>query len=82
MIAFSDWFPPLAASLTFLVLGACKVYGWRKGVVGGGGKPALCRLQGRCPSWSNEVNFGVMILILCVGLLNLVLFFSVLSKHV
>ncbi|RLS79087.1 MAG: hypothetical protein DWI00_02740 [Planctomycetota bacterium] len=81
MIAISEWLPPLAASRTFFIPGLCKVYGWRKGVVGGGGKPAVCRLQGRCPSWSKEFNFGFMVLMLCIGLRNFGLFFSVLSKH-
>jgi hypothetical protein len=79
--AIFEWLPPLAASLTFLALGLCKVYGWRKGVVGGGGKPAVCRLQGRCSSWSKEFNFGFMVLMLCIGLLNLGLFFFLPSKH-
>jgi hypothetical protein len=81
MIAISEWLPSLAASLTFLALGLCKVYGWRKGGVGGGGKPAVCRLQGRCPGWSKEFSFGFMIFLLCIGLLNPGLFFFVLSKH-
>jgi hypothetical protein len=55
----------------FTVLGLCKVYGWSKGVIGGGGKPAVCRLQGRCPSWSKEFNLAFMFLVLALGIFNL-----------
>jgi hypothetical protein len=50
MITLSDWVPSAVVGVTFLSLGLIKVYGWRKGIVGGGGKPAACRLMGRCPS--------------------------------
>jgi hypothetical protein len=70
MVALSDWLPPLAASLTFTALGICKIYGLRKGIVGGGGRPWSCRLQGRCPSWSNEVNILFIITLLSVGMVN------------
>ena len=80
MSAISDWLPPLLAALTFTSLGLCKVYGWRKGVIGGGGKPVLCRLNGRCPSWSNEFNMAFLVLLLSVGLLNSGLFVLVLLR--
>jgi len=71
MIAFSDWFPNALAGVTFVSLGLVKIYGWRKGIIGGGGKPVSCRLMGRCPSWSKPVNIGVIILFLAVGMVNL-----------
>ena len=80
MSAISDWLPPLLAALTFTSLGLCKVYGWRKGVIGGGGKPVLCRLNGRCPTWSNEFNMAFLVLLLSVGLLNSCLFVLVLLR--
>ena len=80
MIAVSDWLPPLAAAITFTALGLCKVYGWSQGIVGGGGKPMLCRLKGRCPSWSKEFNFAFMMLLLGIGILNCGLFVSVLVR--
>jgi hypothetical protein len=70
MIAFSDWFPNAFVGVTFLSLGMVKIYGWRKGIIGGGGKPASCRLMGRCPSWSKPVNIGIIILFLTIGIVN------------
>jgi len=71
MITLSDWVPNAVVGVTFLSLGLIKVYGWRKGIVGGGGKPASCRLMGRCPSWSTPVNIGVILLFLAIGMGNL-----------
>jgi hypothetical protein len=71
MIMLSDWVPNAVVGVTFLSLGLIKVYGWRKGIVGGGGKPAACRLMGRCPSWSTLVNIGVILLFLAIGMDNL-----------
>jgi len=81
MIPFSDWFPNALAGVTFMSLGLLKLYGWRKGIIGGGGKSASCRLLGRCPSWSKQVNIGVMILFLAIGAVNLgVLVLALLKK--
>ena len=67
MIALSDW-PPLATvGGTFTTLGLLKVYGFRKGIVGGGGKSASCRLLGSCPSWSRRLNIIVVVLFLGIG---------------
>jgi hypothetical protein len=44
--AFSDWFPPALAGVLFTILGAAKLYGLRRGVVGGHGKPVAQRLCG------------------------------------
>lgn len=79
-LPMSDWLPPLLAAMTFTSLGLCKVYGWIHGVIGGGGKPALCRLQGRCPSWSKSFNIVFMIMLLCIGALNFALLTSILVK--
>jgi len=46
MIAFSDWFPPAAAGLTFTVLGSIKLWGLKRGIVGGADKPVVERLCG------------------------------------
>ena len=80
MIAFSDWFPNAVVGVTFVSLGLLKIYGWRKGIVGGGGKPASCRLLGRCPSWSKPANIGAIILFLTTGIVNLVILLTVLLK--
>ena len=81
MIAFSDWFPNAVVGVTFVSLGLLKIYGWRKGIVGGGGKPVSCRLMGRCPSWSKPVNIGAIILFLAIGIGNLgVLLMTLLKK--
>ena len=71
MITVSDWVAHALVGVTFWSLGLIKVYGWRKGIVGGGGKPASCRLMGRCPSWSTPVNIGVILLFLAIGMGNL-----------
>ena len=81
MIAFSDWFPNALAGVTFASLGVIKIYGWRKGIIGGGGKPAACRLMGRCPSWSKPVNIGVIILFLVIGIVNLGILVLALRKQ-
>ena len=46
MLPFADWFPPAFVGATFTALGAIKVYGLRRGIVGGRDKPALQRLCG------------------------------------
>ena len=80
MITFSDWFPNALVGTTFVSLGLIKIHGWRKGVIGGGGKPASCRLMGRCPSWSTPVNIGAILLFLVIGFVNLGILVSVLRK--
>ena len=46
MPAFSDWFPPATVGLTFTLLGSVKLWGLRRGIVGGAGKPVVQRLCG------------------------------------
>ena len=68
MIALSDWLPLAAVGVTFTTVGLLKVYGFRKGIIGGGGRPALCRLLGSCPSWSKQLNVIMVVLFLGIGL--------------
>jgi hypothetical protein len=81
MMALSDWLPPLAGAIVFTALGICKIYGWRNGVIGGGGKPWSCRLKGRCPSWSHKANLSFIVLLVCIALLNWSLFAFVLLRQ-
>jgi hypothetical protein len=81
MTAISDWLPPAAVGVTFTALGLLKVYGFKKGIVGGGGKPATCRLLGRCPSWSKQLNVVIIVLFLGIGLVNLGILLTVLLKR-
>ncbi|MBI3407453.1 MAG: hypothetical protein HY040_03745 [Planctomycetes bacterium] len=46
MISFSDWFVPALIGATFTLLGAVKIYGLSRGVVGGADKPFVTRLCG------------------------------------
>ena len=68
MMSLSDWLPLGAVGVTFTTLGLLKVYGFRKGIVGGGGRPASCRLLGSCPSWSRQLNVTMVVLFLIMGL--------------
>jgi hypothetical protein len=68
MIALSDWLPLATVGGTFTTVGLLKVYGFRKGIVGGGGKPASCRLLGSCPSWSRRLNISMVVLFLGIGI--------------
>ena len=71
MPALSDWLPAVTVGLTFTTLGALKIYGFSRGIVGGGCKPASQRLCGSCPSWSRSLNIAVTGLFLLIGLGNL-----------
>jgi hypothetical protein len=46
MIAFTDWLPPAAVGLTFTLLGGIKLWGLKRGIVGGADKPFAQRLCG------------------------------------
>jgi hypothetical protein len=76
-----DWLLPAIAGAVFTTLGLLKVYGWQKGIVGGGGKPTACRLLGRCPSWSNQLNIAVITVFLSIGAVSLGLSLVVLLKR-
>jgi hypothetical protein len=71
MEAVLDWLLTAVIGSVFTTFGLLKVYGWKKGIVGGGGKPASCRLLGRCPSWSKQVNIAFIVFFLGVGVVNL-----------
>jgi hypothetical protein len=80
MVSLSDWLPNAVVGVTFTTIGILKVYGFRKGIVGGGGKPASCRLMGRCPSWSKQINIAVITLFLIIGIANLGVLLAVLLR--
>jgi len=46
MLDFSDWLPPAVVGLTFTILGSIKLWGLKKGIVGGADKPFTQRLCG------------------------------------
>ena len=46
MITFAHWFPLATVGLTFTILGSVKLWGLRRGIVGGAGKPVVQRLCG------------------------------------
>ncbi len=46
MIHFADWFPLAAVGVTFTLLGGIKLWGLKRGIVGGAGKPVAERLCG------------------------------------
>ncbi len=46
MIPFADWFPQVMVGLTFTLLGSIKLWGLRRGIVGGADKPFVQRLCG------------------------------------
>jgi hypothetical protein len=79
--ALVEWLPPAMAGLVFTTLGFLKVYGWKKGIVGGGGKSATCRLFGRCPSWSKQFNITVIVIFFGIGIVNLGICFVALLKR-
>lgn len=46
MISFTDWLPPAVVGVTFTLIGALKLYGLSRGVVGGAEKPFVTQLCG------------------------------------
>ena len=46
MLGFSDWFPLALAGLLFTFMGGTKLWGLKRGVIGGADKPAVERLCG------------------------------------
>jgi len=65
------WLPCALVGVAFTALGLIKVYGFSRGIVGGGCKPLSQRVCGSCPSWSRQVNIGMVALFLTIGLVNL-----------
>lgn len=80
MIPPSEWLPSAVVGTLFTALGIVKVYGWRRGVIGGGGKPVMCRLKGRCPSWSKPMNIAIITLFWVIGLANLAFLWRALAQ--
>ncbi len=71
MTSIPDWLPLAAVGAVFTTVGLLKVYGFRKGLIGGGGKPMVCRLLGRCPTWSRPLHIVFTLFFLGVGLVSL-----------
>jgi hypothetical protein len=46
MVDFADWFPLATVGLMFTILGNLKLWGLKRGIVGGAGKPSAQRLCG------------------------------------
>ena len=46
MLDFTDWFPLATVGLMFTLLGGLKLWGLRRGIVGGADKPMVQRLCG------------------------------------
>ncbi len=67
MLALEEWLPLITVGGTFTTLGLLKVYGLKRGVVGGGGKPFKARLLGSCPTWSRHLNIFTIVLFLLLG---------------
>jgi hypothetical protein len=67
----ATWLPFAVVGTTFTTLSLIKIYGFTRGIVGGGCKPVSQRLCGSCPSWSRTVNNWVVALLLVIGLANL-----------
>jgi hypothetical protein len=45
-IPFDDWFPLAAVGVVFTAIGLIKLYGLRRGIVGGANKPIVQQLCG------------------------------------
>ena len=71
MKSFTEWSAPAIVGIAFTLFGALKLYGMRRGIVGGGSKPLAQRICGSCPNWSRTTNKAVTILFLAIGLVYL-----------
>ena len=65
------WLPCAVVGTAFTLLGLVKIYGFSRGIVGGGCKPVSQRVCGSCPSWSRSVNNSFVAFLLVIGLANL-----------
>lgn len=69
MIAFTDWFPLALPGSMLTLIGVLKLWGLRRGIVGGADKPLVQRLCGTCPTWeSRSLRLGFPLLFLAIGL--------------
>jgi hypothetical protein len=71
ILASIDWLPPALVGGTFTIFGLLKFYGLARGIKGGFCKPLGQRLCGSCPGWSRNLNIGMTVLFLLIGLVNL-----------
>jgi hypothetical protein len=46
MLEFAEWFPLALVGITMTTLGSFKLYGLRRGIVGGRDKPVMQKLCG------------------------------------
>lgn len=74
MTRLAEWLPPLMVGGLFTLFGLLKVYGFARGIQGGGCKPWAQRACGSCPSWSREINIAATVLLWTIGLVNLAWF--------
>jgi hypothetical protein len=68
---FTDWSPPALVGISFTFVACLKLYGLRRNIPGGAGKPFTQRCLGYCPTWSKHANLGLIALFLLIGLANL-----------
>ena len=66
----ATWLPAALVGASFTSVALMKIYGFSRGIVGGGCKPVSQRLCGSCPSWSRGVNIAMVALFLVIGLGN------------
>jgi len=74
------WVPCAIVGVTFTAFGLVKVYGFSRGIVGGGCKPMSQRVCGSCPSWSRTFNVSFVALMFVIGLSNLAYVAWVISR--
>ena len=74
------WLPCTLVVVAFTSLALVKVYGFSRGIGGGGCKPLSQRLCGSCPSWSRELNIAMVALFFMIGLCNLTYVAWILSR--
>ena len=68
MNALMEVLPLVIVGVAFTTVGALKVYGRTKGIVGGGGRPVKFRLLGSCPTWTRKVNIAMTWLFCAIGI--------------
>lgn len=68
--SFVQWTPNALVAITFTTLGCLKIYGRRRGIMGGGDKPWTQRCLGSCPTWSRQANIAVILFFLGIGLVE------------
>jgi hypothetical protein len=79
-VPLQDWLPSASMGVFFTTFGMLKIWGLRRGIIGGCGKSAMTRACGSCPSWSLPVNIALTLLFLAIGIFNLALLALLLLK--